>query len=144
MGKRLWHVGLFAVPVIALLLGCCGFPLYWFNHQRMQDRPELLHPYYKARLQDYGHRLKAGEVVSVEGRGYGIPQYLIDHGARYCTKHGDCYCISFGFIADSAIPELWYSPRGFEPMPEELARMNRGWPRHRWIPLAPQWAACYR
>jgi hypothetical protein len=82
-------------------------------------------------------------VNSVAGRGYGIPQYLIDKGARYCTKHGDCFCVRFGFIADSAVPELWYSPSGFDPMPAELAHMNRNGV-YKWIPLASQWAACYR
>jgi hypothetical protein len=125
------------------MLGCCGVPLYFVFHLRMNDKPELLYDHYESRLQDYGRRLEAGEVNSIEGRGYGIPQYLIDHGARYCTKHGNCYCISFGFIADSAVPQLWYCPTGFDPMPTELAHINRNGVR-RWIPLARQWAACYR
>ncbi|VTR96244.1 unnamed protein product [Gemmata massiliana] len=143
MGKR-WRRVRSALIVTAVLFGCCGLPLYFVNHLRMQDRPELLYPYYESRLQDYGRRLSAGAVNYEETRKYGIPQYLIDHGARYCTKHGDCFCVSFGSFFDTPTPELWYSPSGFDPMPEELAQMNRGWPRHQWIPLAPQWAACYR
>src|SRR5437868_6512761 len=102
--KWLRRVVVVALPVVAILLGCCGLPMHLLNHQRMQDAPELLYPYYESRLHDYGRRLEAGEVIFVEGRGYGIPQYLIDHGARYCTKHGDCFCVSFGFIADSTVP----------------------------------------
>ena len=92
--------------VAAVLLACCGLPLYFLNHLRMQDSPELLYPYYESRLQDYGQRLSARKVNYEETRKYGIPQYLIDHGARYCTKHGDCFCITFGFIVDDAVPEL--------------------------------------
>ena len=143
MGKRLRREARLALPVVAVLLGCCGLPLYWLNHQRMQDKPEALYPYYESRLQDYGRRLAAGDVNYEEARKYGIPQYLIDHGARYCTKHGDCFCVSFGAFLDNPTPELWYSPNGFDPMPAELAHMNRNGVRQ-WIPLAPQWAACYR
>ena len=92
------------LPTAVVLLGCCGLSLYLLNHVRMQDKPEALYWHYESRLEDYAGRLEAGEVIYVEGRGYGIPQYLIDHGARYCTRHGDCFCVSFGFIADSAVP----------------------------------------
>jgi hypothetical protein len=109
----------------------------------MQDRPELLYPYYESRLNDYGRRLSAGVVNNEENRNYGIPQYLIDHGARYCIKHGDCFCVSFGAFLDNPTLELWYSPTGFDPMPTELALKNRKGVKE-WIPLAPQWAACYR
>lgn len=133
----------FVLISVAILFGCCGLPLLWLNDQRMYDRPELIYPRYESRLKDYGRRLSAGEVNYEETRKYGIPQYLINHGARYCTKHGDCFCVTFGFIADSAVPELWYSPSGFDPLPAELAHINRNGV-HVWIPLAPQWAACYR
>jgi hypothetical protein len=132
-----------ALAIAAVVLVCCGLPLFVLNHLRMRDRPELLYGYYEGELDDYVRRLETGEVIYVEGRGYGIPQYLIGHGARYCTKHGDCFCITFGFIADSAVPELWYSLTGFEPMPAELADLNRNGV-YEWIPLAPNWAACYR
>lgn len=143
MGNRLQPVARLTLLVGAVLLCCCGLPLDWLNHQRMQDKPERLYPYYKSQLNDYGRRLSAGEMNYEEVRKYGIPQYLIDHGARYCTKHGDCFCVSFGAFPDNPTPELWYSPNGFDPMPAELAHMNRNGVR-RWLPLAPQWAACYR
>ena len=62
MGKRWRRLAQVALPVAAVLLGCCGLALYWLNHQRMQDRPELLYPYYESRLHDYGRRLSAREV----------------------------------------------------------------------------------
>jgi hypothetical protein len=143
VGKSWRRWARLALPFVVALFGFCGLSLYWLKHQQMQDCPELLYPYYQSRLQDYGRRLSAGEVNYEETRKYGIPQYLIGHGARYCTKHADCFCVSFGFIADSAVPELWYSPHGFDPMPAELAHMSRNGV-HEWIRLAPQWAACYR
>ena len=143
MRRRWRRLTRFTLPIAAVLFCCCGVPLYFVNHLRMQDRPELLYPYYESRLHDYGRRLSAGDVNYEETRKYGIPQYLIDHGARYCTRHGECFCISFGCFADSAVPELWYSSGGFDPLPEELACLNRNGV-YKWIPLAPQWAACYR
>jgi len=140
--KRLrWWLATAAIAFV--VAACAGLPLYWLHHQRLQDKPELLYAEYEEELQDYARRLTAGDVVSVEGCGFGLPQYLIDHGARYCTKHGNCFCVSFGYIADSAVPELWYSPDGFDPMPAELAHMNRNGV-YEWMPLAPKWAACYR
>jgi hypothetical protein len=60
VGKRSKQLMRFALPVLAVLLCCCGLPLYFVNHLRMQDRPELLYPYYESRLHDYGRRLTAG------------------------------------------------------------------------------------
>src|SRR5262245_5491965 len=83
-----WRWWLATTAIAFTVAVSAGVPLYWLHHQRLQDEPELLYAEYEEELQDYAGRLAAGEVVSVEGRGFGNPQYLIDHGARYCTKHG--------------------------------------------------------
>jgi hypothetical protein len=123
--------------------GLCLLPLNLLKHQRMKDRPELVYRCYEHELQEYGRRLQIGDVRYVEGRGYGLPQYLIDHGARYCVKKGNCFCVFFGFILDDPIPELWFSPSGFDPMPPEIAedcRTQQG----QWETLSSQWGAYYR
>lgn len=131
------------LAVLGTMFLCCGMLSYWLFHQSMNDKPELLYVHYEVELQEYASRLESGDERFVEGRGYGLPKYLIDHGARYCTKHGDCFCIEFGFMGDEDVPELWYSPRGFDPLPRELADANsKG--VHKWTPLSPSWAACYR
>jgi hypothetical protein len=140
--RPLRRVLVVALPAAVVLGVCCGVPLYLLRHWQMQDTPELVCRHYERELQEYGRRLQAGEVRYVEGRGYGLPRYLIAHGARYCTRHGDCFCVWFGFILDDLVPQLWFSPNGFDPMPEEIAEQTR--PRYaRWEQLSPQWGACY-
>jgi hypothetical protein len=130
------------LAVVALVFGCCGLPLYLLDHQRMQNNPKRIFRRYEPELRGYAHRLEAGEVYSEEGRGYAIPPFLIDHGARYTTKEGDCFVISFGFMPTDAVPELWYCPKGFDPLPEALADRKRH-SYFQFVQLAPDWAECH-
>jgi hypothetical protein len=132
-----------ALPAVVIIGGCCGFPLYWLHHERMNEHPERIYPYYKRELHEYGRRLEAGDVRYVEDRGYGIPRFLIDKGAKWVVKNEDCYVVVFHTFVDNPTPELWYSPAGFDPMPPTAAKLAAD-PKARWQPLAPQWAACYR
>ena len=139
--KGQWRSFVVTTLVLAVIGGAIAL-FRWINESRMQDRPELLYFAHEKELADYAQRLDSDQVQFVEGRGFGIPPYLIDYGARYCTKHGDCFCISFGFMADSSVPELWYSPEGLKPPPPPLANKLKEGVR-RWQILAPKWAACY-
>ncbi len=130
------------IAPIAVMGMAVWWILVWYQHQRMNDRPELLFQEYESQLNEYASRLTTGEVISVDGRGYGIPQYLIDHGAKSCTKHGNCFCIWFYQYLDNPTPQLWYSPDGFDPMPVEISNKKRGG-YSEWIPLAQKWAALY-
>jgi hypothetical protein len=140
--KRLRQILLVALPTAVVLGGCCGLSLYWLMHQRMQDNPAAVYRCYKAELHRYAERLQAGEVRYVEGRGYGIPQFLIDHGARYVVKKGDCYVVIFGFMPTDAVPELWFSPNGFDPLPLDLETLKHGKGYFHWEQLSSQWGAC--
>ncbi len=140
---RLRRILLVVLPAVAVLGSCGGLLGYWLRHLRMQDNPAAVYRYYRPELHRYAERLQAGEVHSVAGRGYGIPQFLIDHGARYVVKEGDCFVVVFGFMPTDAVPELWFSPRGFDPLPPDLEALKRGKGYFRWEPLSPQWGACY-
>jgi hypothetical protein len=131
------------LPTVAALLGCCGLPLYWLQHQRLQDDPAAVYRQYEAELHRYAERLQAGDVNNVEGRGYGIPQFLIAHGARYVVKRGDCYVVVFGFMPTDAVPELWFNANGFDPLPPELDELKRQSGFLQWEQLSPQWGACH-
>ncbi len=80
--RRLPLILVVLLLVVAVIGGCFGVPLCLLQHQQMQDKPELVYRHYERELQDYGRRLQGGEVRYVEGRGYGLPDYLIAHGAR--------------------------------------------------------------
>lgn len=143
--KRLVWAFVAAASILAAVSGCCGVPLYFVNHLRLQNNPDGLYWRYKDELHEYARRLDAGDVEFVEGCGYAVPQCLIDHGACRCVKRADCFCVTFcQDFFDTPLPELWYSPSGFAPVPEPVAKMNRDWPRHKWVPLTRNWAANYR
>ena len=99
----------------------------------------MLYPYYESRLHDYGRRLTAGDEYDEETRKYvpHRPQRAVLQEARGLLLHQLRAHRRFGRA------ELWYSPDGFDAMPADLAHMNRNGV-YEWVPLAPQWAACYR
>jgi hypothetical protein len=131
------------LPAAVIIGSCGGLPLYWLQHQWMQDNPAAVCRHYESELHRYAERLQAGEVRSVEGRGYAIPQLLIDHGARYVVKQGDCFVVSFRFMPTDAVPELWFSPNSFDPLPPDLEALKQSKGYFRWEQLSPQWGACH-
>jgi hypothetical protein len=123
--------------------GCCTLPLYWLQHLRMQDDPARVYRYYERELRRYAERLEAGEVYSEPNRGYTIPQFLVNHGATYVVKKGECFIVRFEVMATDPVPELWYSSKGFEPLPEGLKQLKHENHYFRWEQLSPNWGACY-
>ncbi len=131
------------LAVVAAIGGCCGLPLYWLFHQRMQDNPAMVYRHYEQDLHRYAERLEAGEVHSEPNRGYAIPRFLIAHGARYVVKNEECFVVVFGFMPTDSVPELWYSPKGFDPLPPGLEETKRNSTYFRWEQLAANWGACH-
>jgi hypothetical protein len=141
--KRLCTIVVLLLAAVVAIGACCGLPLYWLRQPRMQDNPAVLYRHYEPELQRYAERLQADEARSVEGREFGLPQFLIDHGARYVVKNGDCFVVIFGFMPTDSVPELWFSPNGFDPLPPGLEELKRTSGYFRWEQLSPQWGACH-
>lgn len=120
----------------------CGLGCYWLYHLRMYEHPERIYPHYSRELAEYGQRLESGDVHYEPDRGYAIPQFLIDKGAKSITKHERCYVVWFSSLLDNPTPVLWYSPAGFDPVPHELTKIV-GEPKTKWQQLSPTWGACY-
>jgi len=133
------------VVVAIAAVGSVGIKLILSELQRdaMQDNPGAVFRHHGPELLDYGRRLTGGEVRYVEGRGYALPQFLIDAGARYAVIEGDAFVVGFGFMPTDAVPELWFSPKGFEPWPTSLAERRRRNSFFRFQQLAPNWGECY-
>lgn len=129
--------------VISLaLVAVCALVLHWLYHRRMAGRPALIYSHYQRDLEDYGQRLANGGVQSEPSRGYAIPQFLLDKGAKLVTKNGGRYAVWFTSMLDNPTPVLWYSPNGFDPPPPELAKVLVE-PKALWQQLSPKWGACY-
>jgi hypothetical protein len=123
--------------------GGYALTLFLLQHHRMQDNPAAVYRCYESDLHRYAERLQGGEIRSIDGRGYDIPQFLIDHGARSVVKKGECFVVIFGFLPTDAVPELWFSPSGFDPLPPELNARKQGKGHFDCEQLSPQWAACH-
>ena len=138
--KRMLRI---ALMVITSLLLCCGIPGYWLFHQSLHGHPERIYPHYSQELDVYGQRLETGDVQFVEGRGYAVPQFLIDKGVKWVYKSGSCYGIVFTSMLDNPTPMLWFSPGGFDPIPREVAKIFNE-PQAEWRQLSPTWGMCYK
>ena len=141
--KRLREYAVPLLVVVGALAGCCGLPLYCLHHMRMQDNPALVYRCYERELHRYAERLEAGNVYHEPNRGYAIPQFLIDHGARYVVKKDECFVVVFGFMPTDAVPELWYSPKGFDHLPPGLEELKRKSGYFQWEQLSHHWSACH-
>ncbi len=107
-----------------------------------QRHPDKVFGKREADLREYIRRINAGEVYHEDKRGYTVPQFLIDAGATVVKKQDDgCIVIFFDFLPTDAVPELWYSERGFDPLPAGLQARKRR-PFFHWQPLAPDWGYC--
>ncbi len=58
-------------------------------------------------------------------------------------KKGDCFVVVFGFMPTDAVPELWFSPNGFDPLPPDLEALKQGKRYFDWEQLSLQWGACH-
>ena len=95
---------------------------------------------HEVELRDYVRRINAGQVQEND-RGYALPQFLIDDGAKEIKKKDGCIVIVFNFLPTDAVPELLYCERGFNPLPAELAERKK-LAFFRWELLAPDWGFC--
>jgi hypothetical protein len=89
-------------------------------------------------------RLRAGRVAAATGREpdeYCMPQFLIDRGATRAFWRQGRATIQFFVSPVDVVPQLEYSPEGFDP--QEIEQRSRTEKYFRWVPLAPDWAACY-
>jgi hypothetical protein len=129
----------------AVVLACAGLSMRGLDELRTNQNPERIFRRYEQDLRTYVARLQAGGVRAVsDGKAdheYAIPQFLIDRGATRVTWHDGRAIIQFFVGPVDAVPELWYSPNGFDAAEIEQRRQRAGY--FRWEQLAPDWAACY-
>jgi hypothetical protein len=140
--KRHWKIGVSILSIATAVGFCSGLTLYLLHDLRMRNKPARIFSSYHAELRQYIQQLESDDVHSEEGQAYPIPPFLIDHGARYVRKEGDCFVIIFSFMPTDAVPELWYSPQGFEPLPQGLVD-RKGRLYFRFQQLAPEWGECF-
>jgi hypothetical protein len=108
---------------------------------RADRDPARVYRRYSSELHAYVARIQAGSVARDPRGEYAMPQFLIDRGATHARREGDCIVITFGFLPADAVPELWFSPTGFDPPPEGIAQRKHH-PYFKFDVLSPAWAEC--
>jgi hypothetical protein len=134
-----------ALVAILIMAGVCGGGASWcLDRLRTYKNPERVFRRHEAELRAYVARLQAGQVPRATGREpdeYCMPQFLIDHGAtRAFWSQGRAKIVFFVSPVD-AVPQLEYSPTGFQR--QEIEHRTQSGSYFRWVPLAHDWAACY-
>jgi hypothetical protein len=112
------HILLFG---LALAVAGCGTDIAKNTH----PDPVQIFREREAVLRKYVRQIDDGQIKQVESCGYPIPQSLIDAGVKAVTTQDGCVVITFWFLPTDAVPELWYSPRGFDPLPKGLEERKR-------------------
>lgn len=129
------------IILVALVSGGTAAALLELLNLWSDDNPRLVYWRYGTALDGYVSRLQAGRVAQNSDGQYAIPQFLIDRGARHIARDGNCFVITFGFMTTDAVPELWFSPSGFDPLPAGIAERKRhGYFQFR--RLSAHWAEC--
>jgi hypothetical protein len=110
----------------------------------MYKNPERVFRRYEPELRAYVDRLREG-LVQRDTHGqpdeYAMPQFLIDRGATRAYWRRGRVTIQFFVGAVDAVPQLEYSPEGFDPQVAKERSQSGSY--FKWVPLAPDWAACY-
>jgi hypothetical protein len=142
--KAVARIAITAGAVATVFGGCCGGAWWYWDQMRMYQNPERVFCRHEAELREYVARLQAGQVPAAVGREpneYCMPQFLTNRGAtRAFWREGRAVIVFFVGPVD-AVPQLEYSPEAFGP--EEVERERHARRHFRWVPLAPDWAACY-
>jgi len=110
---RRWIIrAVFMVPVLVCLVGC--------GH----DDPSRVFLKNEKSIRNYVARVQADKIPVGADGGVLLLDVLAAHGATSVRKKGPCVVITFAFMPTDAVPELWYSPAGFEPLPDSLGALR--------------------
>jgi hypothetical protein len=121
-----------------------GFAVWLLPSSDREDHPIPVFRKHELDIRDYAEKVRQGQVESRTGGwgGYPMPRWLVDNGAKHTYLEEGCVVITFFFMPTGAIPELRYSPMGFDPFPKALEeRKNRAF--FRWQQIAADWGVCW-
>ena len=128
-------------PIVGAVLVVASVASWAIRDARADRDPARVYSRYSSELAAYAERLQTGRVPRDSNGEYAMPQFLIDRGATHVRREGECFVITFGFMPSDAVPELWFSPTGFDPLPKELAERKHH-PYFRFVQLSDEWAEC--
>lgn len=115
--KRGWFQLHLSTALLLMLLASVsvGLLVYWIYYPTgpvgvLQTNRDAITNYAKSILTE---TIQEGETP-----GYPMPRILRQNGARSVRRSGGCVVIQFEFMPTDAIPELIYSPKGYDGLPQ--------------------------
>jgi hypothetical protein len=97
----------------------------------------------ESEIRQYVANLRAGKIPrSPDGRGFLVLKVLGDNGVTRVEQNANCTVITFGFMPTDAVPQLWYSPTGFSPLPVPLHDLKGQSKVFTWRQLKDDWGFC--
>ena len=90
-----------------------------------EEKTHALFREHETKIRKYAEEVVAGKIPKrADGEGFEIMNTLAAHGAIAVKKVGDCIVITFQSSPPDPIPELWYSPKGFIPLPTQMKEIE--------------------
>ena len=133
-----------SILLIALFAGATWlFMRLWPESLVIRNHPDLVYRHYEHELQAYVQQLMDGTVTQVDQRGYPLPEFLANNGAKWVLQFDQCYVIVFEGILDNPTPELWFCPHGDAMNSLRVVKGPSG-KIERLQELSSHWASCYR
>jgi hypothetical protein len=98
---------------------------------------------HETEIRQYIANVQLGKIPrSADGQGFLVLQVLDDNGATHVEQKGNCVVVTFGFMPTDVVPQLWYSPVGFSPMPAPIQELKAQHKFFRWHQLQNDWGYC--
>lgn len=94
-------------------------------------------------IRQYVGNIQSGKIPkSPDGRGFLVLKVLGDAGVTRVDQNANCVVVTFGFMPTDAVPQLWYSPTGFSPVPTAVKELKTRAKYFKWRQLRDDWGYC--
>jgi hypothetical protein len=129
------------VAIFILLVACVAGRML-LRAFRPSTPPEVLAKH-EQEIRQYIANVRLGKIPkSADGRGFLVLRVLGDNGATHVEQQGNCVVVTFGFMPTDSVPQLWYSPAGFSPLPPEIQELKTRHKFFKWHQLQGDWSYC--
>jgi|SRR6185437_12010995 len=126
-----------------LILSATFVAWYMGSHVLRGGRPAEVLSRNEKEIRQYIANIQLGKIPKkVDGRGFLVLKVLGDNGVRYVEQNGNCIVITFGFMPTDSVPQLWYSPSGFSPLPAPIQELKTRHKVFEWHRLQNDWGYC--
>jgi hypothetical protein len=144
VARRWLRYGMWTLLALAVILAYCLAGSVWVGSHWRPNSLETRIAFFKqnrAGFDAYVTRILDGKVTSVNAE-YAVPQFMIDNNVKQVIQRDGVIEITFWFMPTDAVPQLLYSPRGIEGLPNEYRNGGPGRAYWKFVPIDDKWSYC--